>query len=238
MRWEGASVLGAAAHEGHMDIVRYLVDIGTSVNFSDPCQGRTPLHWACLGNQYQVATYLIKHGADVNHADKEQTTPLLRAVMSRNHDMVKLLMGNGANVCKQDIMRCSVLHYACIHGDNHLISTVIRAGCISNNLALIGKGTPLQTLFQQNDTENVALLLEAGYNLDNDRRWMKSVVTSATCTESVRELVLQCVNLPRSLKQLCRITVRDHLGGVNVEQRIERLDCPSSLQKYLTLDHL
>ncbi|XP_056021640.1 serine/threonine-protein phosphatase 6 regulatory ankyrin repeat subunit A-like isoform X2 [Ostrea edulis] len=238
MRWEGASVLGAAAHEGHLDIVRYLVDIGTSVNFSDPCQGRTPLHWACLGNQYQVAAYLIKHGADVNHADKEQTTPLLRAVITRNHDIVKLLIGNGADVHLVDIMCCSALHYACIHDDKKLISTVIRAGCISNNLALVGKGTPLHTLYQQNDTTNITLLLEAGYSLDNDRHWIKSVPTFATCSQSVRERVLQRANQPMNLKHLCRKTVRNQLDGVNVEQRLERLKCPPLLQKYLALDLL
>lgn len=91
VRWEGASALGAAAYEGQMEIVRYLVDIGTSVNFCDPCQKRTPLHWACLGNQYQAATYLVTRGADVNHRDLEQTTPLLRAVLGKNVDLVRYL---------------------------------------------------------------------------------------------------------------------------------------------------
>ncbi|XP_061172253.1 serine/threonine-protein phosphatase 6 regulatory ankyrin repeat subunit C-like isoform X1 [Saccostrea echinata] len=236
MRWEGASVLGAAANEGHMEIVRYLVDIGTSVNFSDPCQGRTPLHWACLGNQYQVAAYLIKHGADVNHVDKEQTTPILRAAFARNCDMVKLLIKNGASVLQVDLLHCSALHYACIHGDKNLTRTLIRAGCISNNFALVGKGTPLQTLTSQNDLDNVTLLLEAGYNLQNDQSWIRSV--SNPNSNSLHERILSCTNSPMCLRHLCRKTIRSQMHGVQVEEKLEKLKCPSLLQKFLTLDIL
>ncbi|XP_078313089.1 uncharacterized protein LOC111129871 isoform X3 [Crassostrea virginica] len=239
VRWDGASALGAAAYEGHMDIVRYLIDIGTSVNFCDPCQRRTPLHWACLGNQYQAAAYLIKHGADVNHRDLEQTTPILRAALGRNIDLVKCLIENGADVRHIDILGCSVLHYACVHGDKKLINTVIRAGCISNNVAVIGKATPLQTLSKQNDRENVSQLLAAGYNLENDQNWVDSLSPPITCSNPTLEYEVRFAKArPLSLKGLCRKTIRNEMRGVKVEQRLNNIPCPALIRQYLILDHL
>lgn len=236
VRWEGASALGAAAYEGHMEIVRYLVDIGTSVNFCDPCQKRTPLHWACLGNQYQAAAYLVTHGADVNHRDLEQTTPLLRAALGNNVDLVRYLIENGADVLHTDVLGCSILHYACIHADKTLVSIVIKAGCISNNLSMIGKGTPLQTLAKHNDAENVCLLLEAGYDLRNDRAWARSLPPS--CSNPSLQRVIQFNSEPTSLKGLCRTTIRNAMGGMKLEQKLNKLQCPYLIHLYLILDML
>lgn len=236
VRWEGASALGAAAYEGHMEIVRYLIDIGTSVNFCDPCQKRTPLHWACLGNQYQAAAYLVTHGADVNHRDLEQTTPLLRAALGNNVDLVRYLIENGADVLHTDVLGCSILHYACIHADKTLVSIVIKAGCISNNLSMIGKGTPLQTLAKHNDAENVCLLLEAGYDLRNDRAWARSLPPS--CSNPLLQRVIQFNSEPTSLKGLCRTTIRNAMGGMKLEQRLNKLQCPNLIHRYLILDML
>lgn len=236
VRWEGASALGAAAYEGHMDIVRYLVDIGTSVNFCDPCQKRTPLHWACLGNQYQAVAYLVTRGADVNHRDLEQTTPLLRAFLGKNVELVKYLIENGADVRHTDVLGCSILHYACIHADNTLISAAIKAGCISNNIAMIGKGTPLQTLATQNDTGNICLLLEAGYDLQNDRHWVRSLPPS--CSNLSLQHVVQFNSQPTSLKGLCRKTIRKAMRGVKLVQRLNKIPCPNLIRSYLILDGL
>lgn len=236
VRWEGASALGAAAYEGHMDIVRYLVDIGTSVNFCDPCQKRTPLHWACLGNQYQAVAYLVTRGADVNHRDLEQTTPLLRAFLGKNVELVKYLIENGADVRHTDVLGCSILHYACIHADNTLISAAIKAGCISNNIAMIGKGTPLQTLATQNDTRNICLLLEAGYDLQNDRHWVRSLPPS--CSNLSLQHVVQFNSQPTSLKGLCRKTIRKAMRGVKLVQRLNKIPCPNLIRSYLILDGL
>lgn len=236
VRWEGASALGAAAYEGHMDIVRYLVDIGTSVNFCDPCQKRTPLHWACLGNQYQAVAYLVTRGADVNHRDLEQTTPLLRAVLGKNVELVKYLIENGADVRHTDVLGCSILHYACIHADNTLISAAIKSGCISNNIAMIGKGTPLQTLATQNDTGNICLLLEAGYDLQNDRHWVRSLPPS--CSNLSLQHVVQFNSQPTSLKGLCRKTIRKAMRGVKLVQRLNKIPCPNLIRSYLILDGL
>lgn len=236
VRWEGASALGAAAYEGHMDIVRYLVDIGTSVNFCDPCQKRTPLHWACLGNKYQAVAYLVTRGADVNHRDLEQTTPLLRAFLGKNVELVKYLIENGADVRHTDVLGCSILHYACIHADNTLISAAIKAGCISNNIAMIGKGTPLQTLATQNDTGNICLLLEAGYDLQNDRHWVRSLPPS--CSNLSLQHVVQFNSQPTSLKGLCRKTIRKAMRGVKLVQRLNKIPCPNLIRSYLILDGL
>ncbi|KAK3098282.1 hypothetical protein FSP39_017940 [Pinctada imbricata] len=153
------SMLFEAIFHGNSSQVKQLIN---------PCLGRSALHWACMGNQYQIVCHLISNGADVNITDKDSVSPLIRAAMAKNTDLVKLLIDKGANVNQTDRLRCSALHYATVHGDKELIRTVIFGGCVLNNEAIIGKGTPMCNLLHKRDVNNCLLLLEAGYNASKE----------------------------------------------------------------------
>lgn len=78
------TLLHIAAHNGHTDIICYLIELGALVDCLakvirefdltfTPNQSlvyyqdqRTPLHYACLGGHVEAAAALIEHGADVN----------------------------------------------------------------------------------------------------------------------------------------------------------------------------
>ena len=60
--------------------------------------GSTPLHWACYKGSEQASKYLLQYGADINALDNENSTPLHRAVLSKNLKFVK-------NYCRQELTR-------------------------------------------------------------------------------------------------------------------------------------
>ena len=55
----------------------------------------TPLHYAARGHK-NVAELLLDNGADVNAKDKHGNTPLHKATLRGNKDIVELLRKHGA----------------------------------------------------------------------------------------------------------------------------------------------
>jgi ankyrin repeat protein len=77
-----------------------LAALDASANPDLPDQdGITPLGWAAIGCEANIARMLIARGADVNHVDKNGMTPLLYAASIDFGDssMVDLLLKSGAN---------------------------------------------------------------------------------------------------------------------------------------------
>ncbi|ESO90050.1 hypothetical protein LOTGIDRAFT_97628, partial [Lottia gigantea] len=98
IRWEGATVLGTAAYSGNLEIVKFLLDAGASINFQDPCLARNALHWASMGRGTDVVKYLSESGANINCLDRDNMTPLLQAAMNKHSDSVCILVQQGADV--------------------------------------------------------------------------------------------------------------------------------------------
>lgn len=59
--------------------------------------GWTPLHEACNHGHFNVASLLIKTGANVNAKGYEDVTPLHDAALVGQLKLVKLLLGQGAD---------------------------------------------------------------------------------------------------------------------------------------------
>lgn len=61
-------------------------------------QGRTLLINAAFYGCYEIADYLICHGANVNAVDKQGISALHAAVQENNREIAALLLRNGADV--------------------------------------------------------------------------------------------------------------------------------------------
>ncbi|XP_044738962.1 uncharacterized protein LOC123300452 [Chrysoperla carnea] len=115
------SPLRLAVRLGHMDIANYLLgknceskvfihnlaeyrtvtDLKKYMKPEDinalDYDGRTPLFYAILGNDDNVK-FLIESGADVNHKDESNQTPLFVAIEKEKFECVQVLINNGADV--------------------------------------------------------------------------------------------------------------------------------------------
>lgn len=85
-----------ASREGHLEIVKALLDAGANIEQAD-ADGVTPLLMAVLNEQLKVATWLIEKGANVNATDWYGQTPLFAAVDVRNLDVPGPTRDNGVD---------------------------------------------------------------------------------------------------------------------------------------------
>ena len=232
-RWEAATILSTAAYFGNLQMVRYLVETGASINFQDPGVRRNALHWACMGRGTDVVKYLISHGANVNALDRDNMSPLMQAALHSHQAAVKELVEAGTCVHYIDRLRCSALHYAAFHGDKLSVRALILGGCIHNN-AIFVKGTPLASLALIGDMDNVRLLLAAGCRVTPED-WKQQSEGLGEDSE-VCKLMQSSTGSTSSLKHLCRSSIRASMKGQRLQKKIRELPLPPSLIQYLLLE--
>lgn len=238
-RREHATVLGTAAYEGRTDIVRYLLNLKVTVNYQDPCLSRNALHWAAIGGQFNAVKLLVDSGINVNSRDRDNVTPIIRAAMNGQKDIVKLLIQRGADVNLYDRLHSSALHYASFHGKSKVVIMLIQAGCIQNNPAIFGQGTPLANLVYHGDIKSCKLLVEAGYNLNNDT-WILHYDFARQMDRDthIAEYLLFQIRNPLTLMQTCRYAIRRAFCGTCVQENVKRLPLPPKLLSFMALENL
>ena len=84
------SQLNLAISKGDLAKVQQLVEIGVDVNKKDE-RGTTPLMYAILFNQPQIAAYLIRNGADCNAKDVKGNSISDYAEKSKSEEIIKLV---------------------------------------------------------------------------------------------------------------------------------------------------
>lgn len=97
MRSGGRTALQVAAHQGHVNITKLLLEIGANVNAADTdCD--TTLHYAAFGNQPEIISLLLDHGAEINALNKGRCTALHIAAHKQPAHCVNILLSKGADV--------------------------------------------------------------------------------------------------------------------------------------------
>ena len=96
---DGFTVLGLVAFFGHLDLAGELLAKGADPNVpaNNPFQV-APLHSACATSNLEMATLLVRKGADVNARQMKGVTPLHSAAHNGQADLVKLLVEHGADI--------------------------------------------------------------------------------------------------------------------------------------------
>jgi len=88
-----------AAERGFLELVQCLLESNVDMRLKDKT-GRTALFYAIEANNenVDVVSFLLDHGADLNHEAQERATPLLRAVERGYFEITKMLLEKGANL--------------------------------------------------------------------------------------------------------------------------------------------
>jgi hypothetical protein len=87
-----------AAQEGHLPVVKLLLDRGADVNPAMTNEGYTPLLIAAREGHLPVVQLLLDRGADGSQANDDGNTPLLIATQQGHLPVVQLLLDRGADV--------------------------------------------------------------------------------------------------------------------------------------------
>lgn len=192
------SALDLAKKNGHSNIVKYLsskkiiaygnlqksiknkdlngiknalkngADINTKYQILD---GASALNWGCSFGYENIVIYLINNGADINSANKQGETPLMRAALSDYYSIVTFLLSKGADVNVHDNLNRDALIYASMH--NHF------------NVAklLVEKGSKLQT--QEIMSGYTAVMFCIGFEDKRLKNYLVSEITKSNNEEEV-----------------------------------------------------
>eukprot|EP01006_Ploeotia_vitrea_P000369 TRINITY_DN102943_c0_g1_i1.p1 TRINITY_DN102943_c0_g1~~TRINITY_DN102943_c0_g1_i1.p1 ORF type:complete len:391 (+),score=34.81 TRINITY_DN102943_c0_g1_i1:3-1175(+) len=103
---DGNTALLVGTIGGHQELVSWLVEEGGSVVAEMDLLERTPLLLAALGGHFSIVQWLIQvGGSQVDEADVDGNTALLFAIPDL--DLVKFLVGAGANVNQGNVDGCT-----------------------------------------------------------------------------------------------------------------------------------
>jgi hypothetical protein len=91
------SSLYIAAQNGHLEVVKLLLEAGATVDAELNTDGATALYIASLNGHTEIVEILINFGANVN-VDVKQYTPLYVTVYNRNLPISSLLIKAGAKI--------------------------------------------------------------------------------------------------------------------------------------------
>jgi len=124
------AISGAVRH-AYLDVAETLVRLGAPVDRTDA--RITPLVKAVLGDQVEMAKFLIAKGADVNHVDGNGMTPLLYAasIDFGTPAMIDMLLKAGARTDMKTKQGKTALELAREYKHTHLIPS-LSAGVAAN----------------------------------------------------------------------------------------------------------
>eukprot|EP00731_Ephydatia_muelleri_P035116 Em0098g2a len=116
----GCSPLNAASDNGHLDVVKTLLEPGANINQANN-DGCSPLYVASLKGHLDVVKTLLEAGANINQANKNGWSPLNAASDNGHLDVVKTLLEAGANINQANKDGRTSLDLAVKQGHNETI---------------------------------------------------------------------------------------------------------------------
>lgn len=171
---EGDSALHAAAAAGAKGSADYLLKRGLSVDLRGASE-RTPLMAAVIGNQTEMARWVLRQGADPRLKDKDGFKPLMLAVREGHTGAVEEL----AAYSREDLDPALLL--AALVGRADVIDALTNFG--ASVYARMDDGrTPLMIAAENGHMDAVKLLLDIGasrFTTDPDGRTAADMATAA-----------------------------------------------------------
>lgn len=145
---------------GELDVVRKLLDAGTSVMSRDVHQW-TPLHLAASKGQLAIVELLLERGADVSATHDQGSRPIHVACNKPYEAIVARLLKAGAKVDDVNTSGFTPLAIAATTGQLG-VARALRNGGASLEMPSPGEMTPLHSAAQYGHSAVVAFLLREG----------------------------------------------------------------------------
>ncbi len=175
-----------AARHGSEEVLRILLQRGAETNTKTKANMWTPLHLAAKEGHHLVITLLLDFKAQVNVTDLLGRTPLYWACLTRQINVVKVLLSrqNRADAKIGNIHRTTPLHCAAKQGGNEIVRMLLAfsdanamdaLGCTALDEAMRkGHQSVIGTLASSVDPSarlSLSLTISSSSNLKNDTDW-------------------------------------------------------------------
>ena len=182
---DGVTAVHVAAQAGHLDCVNLLIEAGADVTILDD-EERTPLLLAVKGNYGDVASALVKGGADPNtpYVDEEGDSHnlLVDSIIVENGEFSELLITSGADIYHQDDHQVTSLLQASHRGMTDVVKSLIKANTKSDWIDTASDEgiTSLIAACSEGHLEVVKALVDAGANVNaKDKDQTNSLMASS-----------------------------------------------------------
>jgi len=171
LMYDRRSALHLASAEGHLEIVKFLVERKADVRAKDRW-GADALKDALRGNHTKVSTLLKEKGAlglTDEHSDHSMTMgeKMCNAASKGDLEEIKRLVAKGASVNACDYDRRSALHLAAAEGHDEVVAFLVIYGANVNCKDRWG-GDPLKDAIRGGHTQVQSILREAGGRGEQD----------------------------------------------------------------------
>ena len=188
-------------------------------------------------------------------------TCLHHAARFADYNIVKRLIRGGARVSVINTQHQMPLHFACVSHNYKITHALIGAGGLSNHMTL-HRMTPLKILLgvlanmrpelmgfgrsfsnslpdKHSVPKTIELFVAAGYDFSRDG-WLEKDRENSQIKQCVDpqlwNWLIEQLQTPLTLKQLCRRSIRRCLCDSRVEEKVQRLEIPIVLKSYLLFD--
>jgi len=126
----------------------------------------TPLHFACIKGDVDIARLLLDYGADINARNRLGHTPLHVATWAGQKNAMELLIGKGARLETPSLVkRETPLHDAVVRGNTEIVQLLLNRGAHVDPQNEDGE-TPLHIACRLGREDIATLLLAAGASPD------------------------------------------------------------------------
>jgi ankyrin repeat protein len=155
------SALHFAARHGDLDSVRVLAEAGADLNPA-MAEGTTPIIMAIVNGHYELALYLLNHGADANLTDQYNRGPLYATIDMRNVQWAQGSAPTGDNLDPLELIKALLAQGA--DPNAALVEVVHNRGAFDMRWSESVGATPFVRAAQNGDITVLNLLLAYGAN--------------------------------------------------------------------------
>ena len=156
-KWMGIHL---AAGNGHLDVVRLLLEAGVDKDAAMQ-GGARALHLAALRGQLDIVRFLLEAGADKDAVEQRGARALHFAADQGHLDVVRFLLEAGADKDAVEQRGARALHLAANHGHLDVVRLLLKAGADKDAVMQSG-ATALHLAAEHGYLDVVQLLLEGG----------------------------------------------------------------------------